>query len=225
MRAAKVGTEVRREQITEAAVALIGAEGLAGLSMARLAERVGIVPSALYRHYKSKEEVLDSVMDAIRSQLLANVEAVCAETPDALDRLRLLFERHIRMLKSRPAFPHVVFAHFSLQEDASRWANLRDTMQSYLSAIGAIIKDGKAQGTIRADMPESTAAVLFIGLVLPAAMLLRLTGETFDVEAHLQTAWPAYWRGLAVQSHTTQKGRRKGRMIARKGGQGEAGNP
>jgi len=59
MRAQKTETEVRQEQIIEAALELIGAEGVGALNIAGIAEQVGIVPSALYRHFKSKDVVLD----------------------------------------------------------------------------------------------------------------------------------------------------------------------
>ena len=71
MRAPKVNTEIRQEQIAEAAIELIAAEGVNSLSIAGIAERVGIVPSAFYRHYKSKDEVLDAIWISYASNSLA----------------------------------------------------------------------------------------------------------------------------------------------------------
>ena len=80
MRAPKINTEIRQEQIAEAAIELIAAEGVNSLSIAGIAERVGIVPSAFYRHYKSKDEVLDAILDQLRIKLLGNVTAVRKES-------------------------------------------------------------------------------------------------------------------------------------------------
>lgn len=179
-------------------MALIGAEGLSGFSIGRIAERVGIVPSAVYRHYESKEAVQDAVLDLLRSRLLTNVAGVCAETPNALERLRLLFERHMKMLVDNPAFPHVIFAHFSQHDDGDRWSSLHTTMCAYLTEVEEIIEQGKGDGLIRADIPSRTAAVMFVGLVLPAAMLHRLSDGEFDTAAHVESAWPAYVRALTV---------------------------
>jgi AcrR family transcriptional regulator len=47
-----------RERIVEAAVALADADGLAALSMSRLAERLGCGTMSLYRHVANKDELL-----------------------------------------------------------------------------------------------------------------------------------------------------------------------
>ena len=58
MRAEKQHSEVRQDQIVKAAMALIAEQGLKGLSVAAVARRVGLVPSALYRHFKEKRKSL-----------------------------------------------------------------------------------------------------------------------------------------------------------------------
>ncbi|MFI7063315.1 TetR/AcrR family transcriptional regulator [Kribbella sp. NPDC050124] len=52
------------EDITRAAIELADAEGLAAVSMARVAERLGNSTMALYRHVKSKDELLVLMSDA-----------------------------------------------------------------------------------------------------------------------------------------------------------------
>jgi len=52
------------EDITRAAVRIADAEGLAGLSMARVAQELGNSTMALYRHVKSKDELLLLMSDA-----------------------------------------------------------------------------------------------------------------------------------------------------------------
>ncbi|ONI72055.1 TetR family transcriptional regulator [Kribbella sp. ALI-6-A] len=56
------------EDITRAAIELADAEGLAAVSMARVAERLGNSTMALYRHVKSKDELLTLMSDAALEQ-------------------------------------------------------------------------------------------------------------------------------------------------------------
>jgi AcrR family transcriptional regulator len=56
------------EDITRAAIELADAEGLAAVSMARVAERLGNSTMALYRHVKSKDEMLTLMSDAALEQ-------------------------------------------------------------------------------------------------------------------------------------------------------------
>src|SRR5271165_1472178 len=91
MAEAKLQTRIRREQIAEAALELVAGEGVKRLSIAGVARRVGLVPSGIYRHFKSKDAMLDAVLDLLDSKLQANVEAARKETSDSLHRLHDLF--------------------------------------------------------------------------------------------------------------------------------------
>ena len=51
----KMGTEIlNRERILSAALELVDANGVAALSMRRLATKLGVDPMALYRHIPDK---------------------------------------------------------------------------------------------------------------------------------------------------------------------------
>jgi AcrR family transcriptional regulator len=54
-----------RELIRDRALTLIDEHGLAGLSMRRLAESLGVQAASLYSHYPTKDGVLDAVTDLV----------------------------------------------------------------------------------------------------------------------------------------------------------------
>ena len=84
---AKLQTRIRREQIAEAALHLVAGEGVKRLSIAAVARRVGLVPSGIYRHFKSKDAMLDAVLELLDSKLQANVAAALG--PDAPYRVEI----------------------------------------------------------------------------------------------------------------------------------------
>lgn len=53
---------VNRDQIAEAALALLRSEPDRPLTMARVAEQVGVSPMALYRHFRDRDELIDEVI-------------------------------------------------------------------------------------------------------------------------------------------------------------------
>ena len=57
-------TQLSREVITDAAVRVVAAEGLAALSMRRLALELDVWPMSVYRHFRDKEDLLDAVAEA-----------------------------------------------------------------------------------------------------------------------------------------------------------------
>ncbi|MEW2546403.1 TetR/AcrR family transcriptional regulator [Streptomyces sp. NPDC047002] len=57
------------ERIVAAAGALIDAEGLDALSTRRLAAELGVSGPSLYHHFRTKDELLDAVADAVSAQV------------------------------------------------------------------------------------------------------------------------------------------------------------
>jgi AcrR family transcriptional regulator len=60
---------LRRDRVLRAAVSLADAAGIESLSMRRLAEALGVVPMALYKHVASKEELLDGMVDVVVGEI------------------------------------------------------------------------------------------------------------------------------------------------------------
>jgi AcrR family transcriptional regulator len=57
------------ERVLRAAVALADEVGIEGLSMRRLAQELGVVPMALYKHVANKEQLLDGMVDVIIGEI------------------------------------------------------------------------------------------------------------------------------------------------------------
>ena len=62
-------TPLTREAIVEAALAVLDAEGLAGVSMRRVAQRLGTGPASLYQHVSNKDELLELVLDRVAGDI------------------------------------------------------------------------------------------------------------------------------------------------------------
>jgi len=55
--------QLSREVLVREALELLDSEGLDALTMRNLADRLGVVPNALYRHVTDKGDLLDGVLD------------------------------------------------------------------------------------------------------------------------------------------------------------------
>jgi AcrR family transcriptional regulator len=58
-----------KERVLDAAVALADAQGVEGLSMRKLAQELGVVPMALYKHVANKDELLDGMVDLVVAEI------------------------------------------------------------------------------------------------------------------------------------------------------------
>jgi len=102
-----------RERVVAEALTVISTDGAGALSMRALATRLGVVPAALYRHVRSKEELRDFVVDGVLAEVDCQADRTLAWTDQVkvlAHRLRAVLEDHpgiAGLLKTRdPLGPH-----------------------------------------------------------------------------------------------------------------------
>lgn len=192
MRAEKRGSLIRRREIAQAALEIIARRGMKGLSVAAVAEKVGLVPSALYRHYQGKEEILKATLELIRELIQKNIRTVQSQFPYPFEQLKGLMARHLQMIQEFQAIPRIVFSD-ELAETV--WAGrpaIYKIVRSLLREVARIISRGQQMGEIKAELDPNTLSVVFLGLVQPPAILWYLSQGRFDIQGHMKKAWPIF---------------------------------
>lgn len=87
-----------REELLDAALAIVDSEGLPALTMRRLAAAVGVEAMSLYYHVPHKEALLDGVVDRMRSEMRLPETA----PDDWTDALEAIFAEYRRVLAAHP---------------------------------------------------------------------------------------------------------------------------
>ena len=96
-----------RERVVAEALTVISADGAQALSMRALASRLGVVPGALYRHVRSKEQLYDLILDAVLAEVDCQTDPALpwtAQVTALAHRLRAVLENHpgiAALLKTR----------------------------------------------------------------------------------------------------------------------------
>ena len=210
----KLTTRVRQEQIAEAALEVVAERGPAGLSVAAIAERVGIVPSAIYRHFGGKEAVLDAVLDSLTHRLDENLSAAGSGAESPLEQLQQILKRHAAMAQANAALPRVLFAQVIYGSSDTRRSRIGRIVSGYLDRIAEVIREGQRRGQIRDDVPSDAAAVVLLGMVQLPIVLWHMTDGDFDLNRQIEQAWPLFERAVAERfsedspsnGHTATKG-------------------
>src|ERR1700727_1391120 len=86
-----------RERMVAEGLTVIAAVGAQALSMRALAARLGVVPGALYRHVRDKEQLYDLILDAVLAEVDCQVDAGqpwTAQVAALAQRLRSVLEAH-----------------------------------------------------------------------------------------------------------------------------------
>jgi AcrR family transcriptional regulator len=90
--------QLTRERVVAEALAVISHDGVQALTMRRLATRLGVVPGALYRHVRNKEQLQDLVLDNVLAEVDVNLDSSLGWT----DQLKAVAHRLRRVLEDHP---------------------------------------------------------------------------------------------------------------------------
>jgi AcrR family transcriptional regulator len=185
----KLSTQIRKEQLIRGVLKVIARDGTKRLSVASVSREVGLVPSALYRHFHSKEQMLSAVLDYIVARIQHNFHDVYEETDDPLLMMEGFVKKQLKLIKESPAIPTVVFTQGLFSEEAYRRKKVFEILSQFRHRMVMMVKMGQKAGTIRQDISVETVVLLLIGIIQPAAMLYYLSNGDYDIERHGRKAW------------------------------------
>lgn len=87
----------KQQRIRDCAAALFAARGFAATSAADIAAEGGFSKALIYHYFKSKEEILQDLLETHMDELLAAAEAAVAEGDTPRTRLRAFVRAHMRL--------------------------------------------------------------------------------------------------------------------------------
>jgi AcrR family transcriptional regulator len=194
----RLETEIRQDQIAEAALDIVRLEGLQALNVGAIAQKVGIVPSAIYRHYENKSEIVSAVLQLIGRRLRSHFQEVANQNSESIEKLKLLLDKHIKLISSNSAIPRIIFSEEVIGGIPSHRQKLYDIIQDVIGNVAAIIRDGQEEGVIRKDLDAESMAVAFMGMIQPVAIFWSLSAGEFDIINHSQKSWKLFSDSIQI---------------------------
>jgi len=185
-------TAIRHEQIAEAALDIVRSNGVKGLSVAAVAQKVGIVPSAVYRHFKNKSEIVNAVLKLIQTRLNQNYRDVIQRNLEPVEKLNIVLKRHVELIASNNAIPRIIFSEEVIGGMPEKQQQLYGIIQDVIQHVASIVEEGQKKGSIRKDIPAENIAVSFLGMIQPAAIIWNMSNGEFDLVQHSKNAWKLF---------------------------------
>ena len=144
-----------RVRLIEAARALLASEGV-DVSVRDVARQADLGVATLYRHFPTREDLVDAVLADAFAELIALAEAALDE-PDAWTGFTRFFEQALRLHARNRGLRDVVENRTHGREHAA-------TMRARIGELLArLVARTHAQGTLRPDFTAQDVALLFWG--------------------------------------------------------------
>ncbi|MCI8560411.1 MAG: TetR/AcrR family transcriptional regulator [Dorea sp.] len=153
--------EERKNEILDVAEHLFAAKGFDRTSTNDILNEIGIARGTLYYHFKSKEELLDSMINRMTKRLVEKARKI-AEQKDVpiLERLTLMM---LALNISDDNFNQEILQQVHKPQNALMHQKMQNCLLSEMNPlITALIKEGIAQGICQTEYPEEAAEMTFL---------------------------------------------------------------
>ncbi|MBT2760548.1 TetR/AcrR family transcriptional regulator [Paenibacillus sp. ISL-20] len=152
--------EERRNEILDAADELFGQKGFDGTSTNDILEKVGIARGTLYHHFKSKEDIMDALIDRYSDGLLDGAQGIAA------DKTIPVVERIIRVVMAMNlsgGSSKEIMEHIHKPQNALMHQKIQKVIINGLPPIlTAIIREGIEQGMFSTPFPYECMEMVVI---------------------------------------------------------------
>jgi AcrR family transcriptional regulator len=170
--------------IVDAAMGLATHLGLEGLSIGVVAEVTQMSKSGVFAHFGSREELQISVIREYFKQFEQAVFYPALEAPRGLPRLRVLFDKWMRLVAGEVQAGCIFISGAAEFDD--RPGPVRDTLASsvktWLSAVYRAVQQAKEMGHLPADSDEHQIAFELHGLILALHYEARFLKNAGSIE-------------------------------------------
>ncbi len=188
-------TEVRQDEIAKAVLELIVAEGHEAVSMVAVSKIIGVVPSALYRHFPSKDDMIIAAMKLHRDERLGELNQI-------LERHDRVLPAYAEMISLIPCFvgqtaaiPRLTFGVLPHAGDKLR-NEAKNLFEGFISKIASDFELAKQNGEIDASVNCRSAAMAVWGVLMTAVIRHSIFGTDFDAVKHVRNGWEFFLRAV-----------------------------
>lgn len=121
--------DVRRRDLTEAALETLRRYGLRGATVARVASTLGMSQGIVHHYFKNKEELLEAAMRRANADLSAEVVALLRQARSPLERLLAVIEGNFAARSFTPEVAQAWLAFLAEVPHQPRFARVQRAMQ------------------------------------------------------------------------------------------------
>jgi TetR/AcrR family fatty acid metabolism transcriptional regulator len=185
-------TLIRRKQIIDAARKLIIRQGSENITIKDIAEVVGITEGAIYRHFKSKEDILFFLIECIEEDLIGDIIEASTNGHTSIDVLESIFRSHVSAIEQRRGVSFLIIAEIVSLGDKKLNRRMSETITGYINRIGGLLAKGVKWGELRRELDLESTAILFFGMVQGLVNIWALGGHEFKLEDKYRSVWNSF---------------------------------
>jgi AcrR family transcriptional regulator len=172
----------RQIEIMEAATLRIDKFGIQELTIKNLASDLNLSEAALYRHFKSKNEIMLGLLNYFIEELKTRLSKILNKTDRKASELLIdIFDSQLKTFVKKPSIVTVIFSESIFQFNKELSATVSTIMEMMQNNIEKIVKKGQEDGSISKIVGTSTLTTIIMGGMRITVLKWKLSGHQSDL--------------------------------------------
>jgi len=167
----------RQKEIVSASVEIISTQGIQNLTIKKLSSRIKVTDGAIYRHFKSKEEILAAIADLFETSTTEILNEIISSTGSSIEKVQAFFMGRIRQFSREPGLVMVMFSEDIFKGNRELQKKIYETIHTHKELLLEAIIRGQKQGVIKEIDPQHIFLVVMGALRL---LVTRWRGANFS---------------------------------------------
>lgn len=156
---------------------LIADMGIQGFTIKNLSKKIGISEPAIYRHFESKTDILNTILTNFKEMIETISSMFAAYDGTAINKISFMFSQLLEIFDKQPTIISVMFSEEIFKNDISLKHSICEIQDLLQSNIETILETGQAKGNVRSDIDKNVLALMFMGS-------FRLLVKRWDSSGH-----------------------------------------
>lgn len=152
----------RREEIVTATLELLATTPLDRVTTRRIAARLGLTQPALFRHFESRDAIVEAAVAWTRRELEGAVAAVLAGPAPPLERAEALARSLGEHATRWPGLPRLLFADVARGEETGWSAALHGLHGAQRTLVAGLVREAVARGEAPPGVDPDRAGAVFV---------------------------------------------------------------
>jgi AcrR family transcriptional regulator len=171
----------RQLEIIEVSGKILIEKGIKGLTTKTVAAQMNFSESAIYRHFKSKEEILVALLLLLKQNMRIRLGAEFKVENSATENFKAVFTSQFNYFKRNPHFVVAVLSDGLLDESKEIKEIILQLMQNKMQLLSKIIEQGKQNDEFILEIGTEDLLPIVLGSFRFQMLKWKLSGFQYDI--------------------------------------------
>ena len=172
----------RQVEIIEAATKRIDNHGIQELTIKNLAADIFLSEAALYRHFKSKNDILVALLRYSILEMRNRIDVISSDDQlNPVEKIIGVFNSQLESFVAKPAIVSVIFSEGIFQFNKELSSILKEMMDMMHEYISMLVEQGQKQNRIRKSIGSGTQTTIIMGSMRFTVLKWKISGHQSDL--------------------------------------------